>query len=1175
MQINFLIVTLFSNVIFTNSFFPLNDIIKTNEKVLIIPNQYKSNTFIGISSSNIYQFEPFQIINQITFPNNKISIIDSSNIIFIDKELICLVCLKKYLLLIYNISNGDLKDSLEYPDESFIISTQYKCEITNNSEEIYILFPHQNLEKLSLIRIRLYNNLSINGNIINIPTNFSSFIELNPTSNNILLFPNKISHYLGYINMSDSSNVIQTFNLNNNFLIGGFEMESDYILYGYNNDSADVISVIIYTFNKTHLEELETISSSKIIKDTISGFKSERGFYISFYDTLNFYLYYYESKEKKYSIKTKFYYTSEIKDINYIRGYLLDNDTIGFIIKDEINSINCFKMTTYRYTNCTNYEKIISKEGESIAIRNITQYISNENNIVNKICLVDEKDVEVSFSMSGLYNENTGNINNTPYINIKLNESNPTYSTKYVSYVTNIKKWEDDDDYNLTMCDFKIKTSSCDTTCDTCKNVSNEIRCLTCKTNYYLIENITYKCALSTENISNHYFSLLDQMHKLCNSNCKSCKYNSTYCTKCGENLYLTKENTCIQKCKRNTLYYIENNKVICLENKTSCPQDKPFFNEETLECFKQCDLQKRKECRICDNDSYQEYNKCIPKDSQVNILDYINDPLNNGKTINGDTTITIEKYPSDEFNEGSTINLKECEGILREKYNIPNNESLIIKKKDTYIEGKASKDVDFNVYDSNGRYLDLKVCDGIPISIAVPLGDVSNINLEQAKQFNELGVDIYNPNDDFFINICSNNDLGLSTDISVQDRKDFYVDANFCDENCVYKGINYDTNTVECDCNSYNSSTFNTSNEDVVKKINFFKKIVENINYKIVICYKLLNHFENYKKNFGFYFVFIIFILLIILAALHFSFSMAILHNKISKLMNLPKEHKTIIHQGITLKANPTQKSNNKKGNLNLSNSERDLNLEKHIFFDSHLKDQIIYPMKKNEEKDYNDMTYFTAIEEDKRNFFIILYQMFLSKIFILEVFYYKREFDVIYVSLSTFLFFIMIDFSLNALLFNDDIISQKYHNNNKLDFWTSESLSIIANVIGNCFTYYISKLSNYSFAIELIQKEIKVNAEIIKTFEVLVKRIKIRLMFYFIIQFLFMVFFLYYLTIFCALYQYSQKALFINYLLGLVNSLIYTAFIALIISLIRCISLKCLKRRVYKISQFFYEHF
>ena len=61
---------------------------------------------------------------------------------------------------------------------------------------------------------------------------------------------------------------------------------------------------------------------------------------------------------------------------------------------------------------------------------------------------------------------------------------------------------------------------------------------------------------------------------------------------------------------------------------------------------------------------------------------------------------------------------------------------------------------------------------------------------------------------------------------------------------------------------------------------------------------------------------------------------------------------------------------------------------------------------MKKNEEKDYNDMTYFTAIEEDKRNYFIILYQMFLSKIFILEVFYYKREFDVIYVSLSTFYF-------------------------------------------------------------------------------------------------------------------------------------------------------------------------
>ena len=56
---------------------------------------------------------------------------------------------------------------------------------------------------------------------------------------------------------------------------------------------------------------------------------------------------------------------------------------------------------------------------------------------------------------------------------------------------------------------------------------------------------------------------------------------------------------------------------------------------------------------------------------------------------------------------------------------------------------------------------------------------------------------------------------------------------------------------------------------------------------------------------------------------------------------------------------------------------------------------------------------------------------------------------------------------------------------------------------------------------------------------------------MIYFIVQNILMLFFIFYLNIFCALYSKSQGALFKNYVLGAINSLIYSLIIALVVYL------------------------
>ena len=65
-------------------------------------------------------------------------------------------------------------------------------------------------------------------------------------------------------------------------------------------------------------------------------------------------------------------------------------------------------------------------------------------------------------------------------------------------------------------------------------------------------------------------------------------------------------------------------------------------------------------------------------------------------------------------------------------------------------------------------------------------------------------------------------------------------------------------------------------------------------------------------------------------------------------------------------------------------------------------------------------------------------------------------------------------------------------------------------------------------------------------------------------------MLFFIFYLNIFCALYSKSQGALFKNYLLGSLNSLLYSLGLALAISILRFIALNYQKERLFLISKF-----
>ena len=89
-----------------------------------------------------------------------------------------------------------------------------------------------------------------------------------------------------------------------------------------------------------------------------------------------------------------------------------------------------------------------------------------------------------------------------------------------------------------------------------------------------------------------------------------------------------------------------------------------------------------------------------------------------------------------------------------------------------------------------------------------------------------------------------------------------------------------------------------------------------------------------------------------------------------------------------------------------------------------------------------------------------------------------------------------------MNCFLYSDDVVSEKYHNNGSLSWFTSFSLSIISNIISSIITSIISNLTDYSEIFESIIKYVKIKRKYFENIIRFLKYIKIRLTIFYIID-------------------------------------------------------------------------
>ena len=570
----------------------------------------------------------------------------------------------------------------------------------------------------------------------------------------------------------------------------------------------------------------------------------------------------------------------------------------------------------------------------------MTSYCGYTNTFTNcnynlKFCMNLKNLVNIPNKINQIYNcPNDCNIINNPNFNFAYN--NECYETcppgTYISTANDYLCTNNCDnyyDYNKTKCldqmpegyylnDSILKTiDKCDVKCKNCslESISNNNYCITCndRDNYYpiftdsIINSSFVNC--SNQILEGYYFE--NYTYIPCYSSCKFCLgkgdiYNNN-CTECYKD-YILVENNCFHKCDNFYFFDTLKNDYICVEK---CPNDSPYLNKDNI-CINDCDVNQifNNACKIQKADEKMKDDLMIKIREELldgNLDTIITDIIEGKKEdlIIKDIDIVYQiTSPENQMNnqneDRANIILGECENILRNNYNMSENESLIIFKIDLYEEGLLIPTVNYEIYNLKTKQkLNLSLCDETKIKIFFPTNADQN-NLEK-----------YNPNSDYYNDICySYSENGI--DMTSTDRKNNFGNKNLslCEFNCKYTGYNSKINKSECECQIKIKLPLISNiviNKDKLFK---FRDIKNSTNIKILKCYYIVFTKNGLKFNIGSYIL--LFIILI---------------NIISLIVFLAKGHKylsflinSLIKKNMT-KVKKKDKKKNRKIRNNINN--------------------------------------------------------------------------------------------------------------------------------------------------------------------------------------------------------------------------------------------------------------
>ena len=225
-------------------------------------------------------------------------------------------------------------------------------------------------------------------------------------------------------------------------------------------------------------------------------------------------------------------------------------------------------------------------------------------------------------------------------------------------------------------------------------------------------------------------------------------------------------------------------------------------------------------------------------------------------------------------------------------------------------------------------------------------------------------------------------------------------------------------------------------------------------------------------------------------------------------------------------------------------------------------------------EADELNELSLDKAIKYDKRNFCKYYWNILFTSHIILNVFFRHNDYNLFTVKLGLLLMTFPINLTMNIFFFTSKNIKLTYIRSmdDISSFWTNIANSIYSSILANAILIILKFISLTHNSVRALRKIADINSAEAKS-ECILKCIKIRIVLYYILSFIFLIVFGFYVLSFCAIFENTQIRLIKSTFSSWIISLIYPFIICFITSIVRSFALMCKSKILYtvkKIMQF-----
>ena len=206
--------------------------------------------------------------------------------------------------------------------------------------------------------------------------------------------------------------------------------------------------------------------------------------------------------------------------------------------------------------------------------------------------------------------------------------------------------------------------------------------------------------------------------------------------------------------------------------------------------------------------------------------------------------------------------------------------------------------------------------------------------------------------------------------------------------------------------------------------------------------------------------------------------------------------------------------------------------------------------------EEELNDLNYKYALLIDDRKSANYYWSLLKKKNRIISIFLNREDYNIISMKISIFIVTFNLSFTVNALFYNDEEINKVNQNNGEYDI-SNEISRVLYSAIISTILSFLAELFSYTSKDFKKIRECKNYKEAETFMSNLSKKLRIKIILFFIIGIILNILFFYYLTAFCFIYSNIQTHMISDSLISFLLSISYTLLLTLIPPILRKFSL------------------